>query len=310
MMTSEMTQSQTQEPWGLLLLDKPAGMSSHTAINRAVRALSMKKAGHAGTLDPMATGLMLVGIGRATRLLEHLVGCSKTYDATVKLGVSTDTLDREGEVLGEHDASGVSRAEVERVLSTLSGELEQVPPSHSAIKIGGVPLYKRARRGEAVEAPPRRVTVHSIELVEFTPPFVRLIIDCSSGTYIRSIARDMGDALGVGAALWELRRTRCGQFDVEQAVTLDELQGDEAVENVARLLPPARMVETLGRVTLDEEARAAFANGIAIDVQSLDPAEVSSLENADEAAVFSAGEELLGIARIAEGKLKPRKVFA
>ena len=202
---------------GALLLDKPVGLSSNAALQRAKRVFGASKAGHAGTLDPLASGLLLVLLGEATKFAGPLLDADKEYLATVKLGETTTTGDAEGTVL-ERKAVDVSARELDAVLAKFRGTIDQLPPMHSALKRDGVPLYKLARKGLTVERKPRRVQVHELRLLGFEPPRVELQVRCSKGTYIRSLAEDIGAALGTGAHLAALRRTASGGFSVEDAL--------------------------------------------------------------------------------------------
>lgn len=206
---------------GILLVDKPAGMTSHDVVDACRRALGVRRIGHAGTLDPPATGLLVLGVGRATRLLRFLEAYDKEYRAEVVFGAETTTEDATGEVTAESDASGLDRAAVERALAGFVGEIDQVPPMVSAVKVGGERLYRKARRGEEVERAPRRVSVHEIALESFEPSArarATVRVRCSKGTYVRSLARDVGRALGAGAHVGALRRLAIGPFRVEEAV--------------------------------------------------------------------------------------------
>lgn len=206
---------------GLVLVDKPAGWTSHDVVARARRALGTRKVGHAGTLDPMATGVLVLGFGRATRLLGHLTTTDKTYVATVRLGAATSTDDAEGEVSATFDVAAVTADAVRRLLPRFSGEIDQIPSSVSAIKVDGRRAYARVRAGEEVVLAPRRVTIHAIEAGNFRRDGIffdfDLSVGCSSGTYIRALARDIGAALGVGGHLTALRRTSVGPFTVDDA---------------------------------------------------------------------------------------------
>ncbi len=224
---------------GVLLVDKPGGVTSHDVVARARKALGTRKIGHAGTLDPMATGLLILGVESATRLLTFIVGLDKTYEATIRLGATTDTDDADGEIQAVTDAVGVTSAAVIAAIADLTGEISQVPSRVSAIKVGGRRAYDLARAGEEVELAPRSVTVSRFEVVSErrrsagsalgggtgTRQFLDLdvVVDCTSGTYIRALARDLGAALGVGGHLTALRRTRIGPFRVDRAVSMDEL---------------------------------------------------------------------------------------
>ena len=212
---------------GVLLVDKPGGMTSHDVVARARKALGTRKIGHAGTLDPMATGLLILGVEAATRLLTFIVGLDKTYEATIRLGATTDTDDADGEIETMTDAAAVDPAEITAAIADLTGEISQVPSRVSAIKVGGRRAYDLARAGEEVELAARSVTVSRFEVVDLrrTDGFADLdvVVDCSSGTYIRALARDLGAALGVGGHLTALRRTRIGPFGVEGAASIDDL---------------------------------------------------------------------------------------
>ncbi len=231
-------------PHGLVVVDKPGGLTSHGVVARVRRLAGTRKVGHAGTLDPMATGVLVLGVGRATRLLGHLMLTEKAYDATILLGRSTTTDDAEGEVVAEHDVSGLTEEAVRRELARFVGEIDQVPTAVSAIKVDGRRAYERVRAGEEVVLKSRRVTVHELEVVEMALPEVRVRMRCSSGTYVRAIARDLGDALGVGGHLTALRRTAVGPFDLAQARTLEAARGrDDAGADRAgrpRVLPGGR----------------------------------------------------------------------
>ncbi len=213
---------------GILLVDKPGGITSHDVVSRARRALGTRKVGHAGTLDPMATGLLILGIDSSTRLLTYLVGLGKQYAATIRLGQTSTTDDAEGDLADPVDASGVTGAEIDRGLQRLTGQIEQVPSTFSAIKVEGRRSYDRARAGEEVVLASRTVTVSRFEIVaqrrESSFLDLDVIVDCSSGTYIRALARDLGAGLGVGGHLTALRRTSIGPFTVADAVSTEAIE--------------------------------------------------------------------------------------
>ena len=249
---------------GALLLDKPLGVSSNAALQRAKRALKAKKAGHAGTLDPLASGLLLVLLGEATKFAGPLLDADKEYLATLKLGERTSTGDAEGEVLERTEVPAGVGQRLAGVLARFIGEIDQVPPMYSALKHKGVPLYKHARRGESIERPSRRVRILELQPLRIDEPFLDLRIRCSKGTYVRTLAEDIGQALGTTAHLTALRRTASGGFSVEQAVPLAALEemGDQAGR--ARLLPLARLLRELPRAELDGPSEARFRNGQAL----------------------------------------------
>jgi tRNA pseudouridine55 synthase len=234
-------------PDGLVVIDKPAGWTSHDVVGRTRRLARTRKVGHAGTLDPMATGVLLLGIGKATRLLGHLALTDKTYDATIRLGQTTVTDDAEGDVLATVDASHVTDDEIAREIAVLTGDLLQVPSSVSAIKVDGVRSYARVRAGEDVQLTARRVTVSRFELLARRGDDLDVRVECTSGTYVRALARDLGAALGVGGHLTALRRTRVGPFPLDQARTMDELAAGLAVvpldTAVARSFPRRALTE-------------------------------------------------------------------
>ena len=208
---------------GLLVVDKPSGWTSHDVVARVRRLAGTRRVGHAGTLDPMATGVLVVGVGRATRLLGFLALHDKDYDATLRLGVTTTTDDADGEVVATADASGVDDDAIRAAMVSLTGDIEQVPSAVSAIKVGGVRSYARVRAGEPVELAARPVHVAAFDLVARRDADLDVHVSCSTGTYVRALARDLGASLGVGAHLTVLRRTRVGAFSLAQARTLDQL---------------------------------------------------------------------------------------
>ncbi|HEX5727009.1 MAG TPA: tRNA pseudouridine(55) synthase TruB, partial [Longimicrobiaceae bacterium] len=245
---------------GVLPVDKPAGPTSHDAVAAVRRALGTRQVGHTGTLDPFASGLLLVCVGPATRLAEYLTALPKTYRATLRLGEATDTDDLTGETLSTDDGwRALSEDRVRAALAAQVGEIEQLPPRYSAKKVAGERAYAVARRGGEVERKPVRVQIHALRVLSVELPEVEFEVECGAGTYIRAIARDAGEALGVGAHLRALRRTRVGPHAVESAVPLDAL-GDGARVRAA-LLSPADALAHLPRVVLDEAGAGDVAHG-------------------------------------------------
>lgn len=242
---------------GILLVDKPAGITSHDVVARARRALGTRRIGHAGTLDPMATGLLILGVDAATRLLTFIVGADKTYTATIRLGQTTDSDDADGRILEQADPVAVDALADDAISAgarALTGEISQVPSRVSAIKVAGRRAYDLAREGVEVELAPRSVTVSRFDILAVRRPpgtvDVDVVVDCSSGTYIRALARDLGSALGVGGHLTALRRTRVGPFGIEDAIGADELSGDRMRE------PADAAAAVLGAMAVSgEEAR-------------------------------------------------------
>lgn len=222
---------------GVLLVDKPTDHTSHDVIARLRGKLKMKRIGHAGTLDPMATGVLVVLVGKATRASQYLMSLDKEYSGTIKLGAVTNTQDAEGEVLETRPVPPLTEAEVRAMAQSFVGDQYQTPPMFSAIKIDGVPLYKMARKGEEIEREPRFVRVSSFEITRFASPEIDFVLRCSKGTYVRTIAHDLGAKLGCGGHLTALRRTATGKFVVAQCLTLDQIQALTLPEIEKRLIP-------------------------------------------------------------------------
>ncbi|HVU61757.1 MAG TPA: tRNA pseudouridine(55) synthase TruB [Mycobacteriales bacterium] len=244
---------------GLVVLDKPSGWTSHDVVARVRRLAGTRKVGHAGTLDPMATGVLVLGVGRATRLLGHLALHDKEYDATIRLGRTTTTDDAEGEFVGtdaEDEARTIQDGEIVKVVRSLTGLIEQVPSSVSAIKVDGVRAYQKARAGEAVELKPRSVTVEAFDLLDRRGIDLDVHVACSTGTYVRALARDLGARLGVGGHLTALRRTRSGPYGVDQARSLEELEARFAVIPLAEAVGKA-----FPRIDVGEAEARRIAHG-------------------------------------------------
>jgi len=208
---------------GILLVDKPGEWTSHDVVAKVRNYFKFNKVGHGGTLDPLATGLLVLLIGKGTKLSDRIMTGDKVYEGTIHLGVTTHSQDRDGEVLAEKDASHITREQVEKVVENYLGDIEQIPPMVSAIKKDGVPLYKMARKGLEIEREPRKIHIFSFEITGFDNPFVQFRVKSTKGTYVRTLAHDIGNDLGVGASLYALRRTGSGPLSVEKAYTLDEI---------------------------------------------------------------------------------------
>jgi tRNA pseudouridine55 synthase len=274
---------------GLLLVDKPPGVTSHDVVDAERRALGTRRIGHAGTLDPMATGLLLLGVGRATRLLRYFGDLAKSYVGTARLGEETDTLDAEGAIVRTAIVS-VTRAEVERACAALVGASMQTPPAYSSVKVGGRKLYEATRAGERIDAPARPVRVDVFDVSAFDGRDVAFSVACSGGTYVRALVADVGRSLGCGAHLRALRRTEIGSFRVE----------DAAAPGDAELLPIERAVAHLPRIELEPaEARAASNGSI------LGPAGIPG-----PYGVFELGGRLIGVYRDDGPKARPEVVLA
>lgn len=282
---------------GILPIDKPRGWTSHDVVARVRRLAGQRQVGHAGTLDPLASGLLLVVLGGATRLSAALMAAPKTYLAEVVLGVTTVTDDAEAPIHGQRPIEGVTQATIEAALARFHGEIEQQPPAYAAVKRNGSPLYRLARRGEAVEAAPRRVCVSALALERWAPPRARLRIECGAGTYIRAIARDLGVTLGVGGYLHALRRIQSGAIDVTSAWSLETLER-QGIRGA--VLPPDWAVATWPAVVVDVETAAAARHGRAFPVPRMAPRAVR---------VYSARGALVALARVERGMAHPYHVF-
>jgi tRNA pseudouridine55 synthase len=288
---------------GLIIVDKPGGMTSHDVVARVRRLARTRRVGHGGTLDPMATGVLVIGVNRATRLLTYVVGTRKRYVGTIRLGQATVTDDAEGEVTAAADADGVSEEAVRAGLAAQTGEIDQVPSAVSAIKVNGVRAYKRVREGERPELAARRVTVHELVVLGVRRPEPGLVdvdveVACSSGTYIRAIARDLGAALGVGGHLTALRRTAVGGFTLAEAVTLADLEAR------APDVVPLGLAEAARRCLPHREASAEQARALSHGAP-LPPVGLT-----EPYAVFDPGGALVAVVAERGGKARPEAVFA
>ena len=293
---------------GVLLLDKAAGLSSNDALIKAKRLLNAQKAGHTGTLDPFATGLLPLCFGEATKFSQDLLEADKTYETVVHLGTTTSTGDTEGEVLATCNVD-VTIAQIEAVLERFRGEIGQVPPMHSALKRDGKPLYEYARAGITLEREARRVVIRKLELLDYQTPFLRLRVTCSKGTYIRVLGEDIGAALGCGAHLQALRRTHVGALSLENAMTLDMLSGTPEAERTTMLSPVDVLVSSFPPVRLPEMLVKRFLHG-----QRLVPGKdgVMLPQYQGRVRVYRQEDEaLLGTALLSEyGVLAPERLIA
>jgi tRNA pseudouridine55 synthase len=286
---------------GVLLLDKPPGISSQAAVTQVKLLLNAIKAGHTGTLDPAATGLLPVALGEATKFSGALLDAMKSYRAAVLLGQTTTTGDLEGEVV-RTAAVEVDRGQVEAILARFTGEIMQTPPMYSALKHAGRPLYEYARAGAEIERSPRRVTISSLRLIDYAGSRLEIDVSCSKGTYIRVLAQDIGEALGCGACLAALRRTAVAHLRIEDAITLEDLRGLSEPERASRLLTPDAMLTTLPVIDLDSESARRIAAGMAVECD----------ERAGRGVVriYGPGKAFLGVADAHEGRLQPRRLVA
>jgi tRNA pseudouridine55 synthase len=288
---------------GVLLLDKPSGITSNTALQRARRLLNAAKAGHTGTLDPIATGLLPLAFGEATKFCADLLEADKEYEATLALGIRTSTADVEGEVIETREVA-VTRPQLEATLARFIGTIEQTPPMHSALKRDGKPLYRYARRGIEMARAPRSVRIARLELLAFDGARARVLVACSKGTYVRTLAQDIGAALGCGAHLAALRRTRVGGMTLARAVTLTALETMPAAARREWLLPIDALLRELPRVDLGERQARLFAHGGQLDI-GVAP------DGPGRRRVYGPDDRLLGLAELDErGVLNPRRLLA
>lgn len=291
---------------GVLLLDKPYGLSSNAALQRAKRLFNARKAGHTGSLDPMASGLLPLCFGEATKISQYLINADKCYRASMQLGITTVTGDREGEVIARRDSSGIGETEVAAAMAAFRGTLWQLPPMYSALKYQGQPLYKLALKGQEVERRPRELRIYRLELTGFRDTIVDFDVHCSKGTYIRTLAQDMGERLGCGAHLVALRRYAVGGFAEQAMVSLEQLEAQcqaEGVESLDRhLLPLDGCLGDWPRVTVDERERARLCSGQAI---SFPDAGFNG-----RVRLYGPGQECFGLGEVdADGRLRPRRIF-
>ncbi|MFN5099884.1 MAG: tRNA pseudouridine(55) synthase TruB [Burkholderiaceae bacterium] len=292
---------------GVLLLDKPVGMSSAQALAKAKWLLNAQKAGHTGTLDPFATGLLPLCFGEATKFAQDLLDADKTYETVVHLGITTDTGDTEGTILTQQIVD-VTVAQIESVLEQFRGPISQVPPMHSALKRDGKPLYEYARAGITLEREARDVTIHQLDLLAYDAPILRLRVACSKGTYIRVLGEDIGAALGCGAHLSALRRTVIGALDVSSALTLDQLAEHPVADRNSCLQPVDSLLSSFPVIVLDDALASRFRQGqrIALDRAGLVPPCESG-----RVRVYQAPHCLLGTAQLSDGTvLAPERLLA
>ncbi|MET3377878.1 MULTISPECIES: tRNA pseudouridine(55) synthase TruB [Variovorax] len=299
-MNAPRTRVQRRPVHGVLLLDKPLGLSSNQALQKAKWLLRAEKAGHTGTLDPLATGVLPLCFGAATKFSQLHLDADKTYEATARLGIKTATGDAEGEVIAERPVH-VTPEDLARVEAQFTGPIRQVPPMHSALKKDGKALYEYAREGVEVERAPRDVVIHKLELSAIGDDVIRILASVSKGTYIRTLGEDIGEALGCGAHLSSLRRTATGGFVEAQCITLEALEAMDEEERLAQLLPAEALVDGHSRVTLGVEDAARFLSGLR---------RRGGWADADEVAVFGSDPRaFLGTAHVTAGELIPGRLL-
>ena len=291
---------------GVLLLDKPEGISSTQALAKAKWLLNAEKAGHTGTLDPFATGLLPLCFGEATKFASDLLDADKTYEATIRLGITTTSGDPEGEVLETREVN-VQRAQIESVLDRFGGPIDQIPPMYSALKRDGKPLYAYAREGKTLEREARAVIIHELELIAFTSPDIQIRVRCSKGTYIRVLGEDIGQALGTGAHLISLRRVGVGNLLIADALTIEALAAMPETDRKSSLLPVDRLLSTLSPFFLSSELARRFMQGqrLALDKEGIayPPGGIERVK------VLDVAHNLLGVAHLSsEGVLLPERL--
>lgn len=290
---------------GILVIDKESGWTSHDVVAKVRRVIGERKVGHTGTLDPAATGVLPICVGAATKIIEHLQDAGKTYHAEIVLGITTDTDDQDGMIVAEAAVPSLDAADIERALDPFRGDIAQIPPMYAAIKQGGRKLYEIARAGETVERAPRQVRIETLALLAWESPTIRLLIDCSKGTYIRAIARDLGAALGCGAHLARLSRLRTGPFFLDQALTLGEFERAFAETPWPELaLHPDAALLDWPVIVLDEAATLAWRQGKDLGLGRGTPDE--------RCRAYSTDGDWLGLGRFdaERGAWRPEKVVA
>ena len=291
---------------GVLNINKPSGMTSHDVVEHVRRILHERRIGHTGTLDPMATGVLVLCVGKATRIAQYLEAGEKEYKAVMRLGVTTDTLDAEGRILETNSYSPPDVPKINEVMQGFTGSIMQRPPAYSAIKVAGVPSYKLAREGKAEPLKPRQVMIYRIDLTEYEDPLVSLTVRCSKGVYIRTLCSEIGAALGMGAHLAGLERTRSGHFRIDHALTLDELQNMTTAGNVAQaLMSIDDALLTFPSIPISEAETVRVLHGNQISC----PASLADISS-DLVRLHSPAGTLLALARINAGILKPDLVFS
>lgn len=298
---------------GFLIVNKPKGITSHDVVARIRKLSGQSKVGHTGTLDPMATGVLLVCLGQATRLIEYMVTSRKQYHAVIRFGISTNTHDAEGDITTQSNVSTLTTPGIKAILPQFTGEIQQIPPIFSAIKQNGQPLYKRARAGEAIEVLPRSVTIYSLDWINWETPDLTLDVTCSSGTYIRSLAHDLGDAVGTGAHLTGLIRTANGQWTLEQAVSLETLEnaGQSAWKQFLHM--PDQAILHLPSVQLNNETAQHIIHGKQVEIAPIVVAKSTGNQTPPELLrAYTSNGKFLAILKSVnpqENSWQPKKVF-
>jgi tRNA pseudouridine55 synthase len=298
----------TLKPSGVLVVDKPEGVTSHDAVSRARKTLGFKKIGHAGTLDPFATGVLILLVGEGTKLSNYLMDGRKTYIASIKLGEKRDTADLTGEIIDSALFDNISLADIKTALTRFEGEIEQLPPMYSALKKNGVPLYKYARKGIEIERKKRLVVIDSIKLLEFNSPYVDIEVTCSKGTYIRTLAEDIAASLGTLGHLVKLRRTRSGALSIDDAISFEDLLAQEKTSLAMTSL--ADSISTMSKIVVSEEGAAKIRTGAKLIADFIEGYEINEAPGNVLARVLTLGGSLVSIAEILTDEREYSKLSA
>ncbi|WP_040211772.1 tRNA pseudouridine(55) synthase TruB [Clostridium polynesiense] len=289
---------------GIINVNKPEGITSFDVVRTIKRLCEKKeKVGHAGTLDPLATGVLPVCIGKATKIIDYVMNETKIYKAVLKLGVNTDTYDKEGSVVLTRSTEEITKEGLIKSLKAFIGEVSQVPPMYSALKVNGTRLYELARKGIEVERQPRKVHIYSIDILSFNLPYAEILVHCSKGTYIRSLCYDIGEALNCGAAMWELERRKNGIFDINSSIKLEELNSDNITENLVSL---EEALIKYPKIYLDDYFQKLFINGVAIQDKRL----INTIPDSNQVyAVYSKDDALIGLGKKNNNSFKIEKLL-
>lgn len=285
-------------------LNKDANITSQDAVSAVKRRFRARKAGHAGTLDPLATGVLLVCLNEATKITGYLSSIDKEYIAIAKLGETTNTFDSEGKILKRVKDFRISETDMKEVLKRFTGEIEQIPPAYSALKHNGSPLYKLARKGIEVPLPARKVSIKALELISYDPPFITIFVACSKGTYIRSLCNDIGNELGVGAHMTGLKRTKIGDFTIENSAKIHELplkiEALHSIDDSLRHLP---------EISLHHNELKSIKNGNSVRLNDLNSANLTTVEHPVFLRLKDPEGKIFGIGKLSEGRIKPQRLF-
>lgn len=284
---------------GLIIIDKPAGKTSHDVVQEVKKIMGVKKAGHTGTLDPMATGVLPICLNEATKLTSFLIDENKEYLATMMLGFKTDTLDIEGKIIEQSDNIAVADDKIRTVMMQMVGTIKQIPPAYSAVKYYGKPLYKWTRKGISFKVEPREVTIHSIVIEDISLPCVTFRVVCSKGTYIRTLCSDIGNLLGCGACLCSLRRIRSGVFSEEMAVSLNKYEGDDKKKEILKkILPMSELLPLLTTIELEDHSAEKLRNGWQPSVEMMKEHDLPFLKAGDMVKFINNSGYLLAVAEM------------